>query len=234
MTTTASQPRPARAKATLYARALIALATIGAWAIAGVTGALLWMTPRGAGFGDLAQLGGVTRGAWLDVHVAVSFLAAGLTLAHLIYMRRGVLAYLRLLATGQRRAGPSRRPVARIVIVRAMLVVGLLSFAAIVTVTGLIPWLGPDGRRSGQQVLASLLTKRSWLDVHLVAGLLIAAIATAHNIVVRHGLLADLWLLATGQRRVPRRTTGPRETALRTDLRPSIDPDPGLTQRIHP
>jgi hypothetical protein len=212
MLTTASLPRPARVKPALYGRALVALATIAAWSVAVVGGVVLWSAPRGRGLGDAEVVAGIARGALLDVHVAASFLAVGLTIAHLAFMRRGVIAYLRLLTTGQRRAGPAGRPVARIVIVRALLVAGLLTVVTVVAITGVIPWLGPDGRRSGQQVLALLLTKRSWLDVHLVAGLLVAAIAIGHNLVVRHGLVADLWLLATGQRRVPRRraVTGSR------------------------
>jgi hypothetical protein len=47
---------------------------------------------------------GATKHTWVDIRVAVAFLAVILTLAHLVMMRRGVLAYARLLVTGQRNA----------------------------------------------------------------------------------------------------------------------------------
>ena len=33
-------------------------------------------------------------------------------------------------------------------------------------VTGVVPWLAPEMRRAGQQILLLVLTKHQWVDLH--------------------------------------------------------------------
>jgi hypothetical protein len=138
--------------------------------------------------------------------VAVSAIALGLTVTHLAIMRRGVLAYSRLLATGRRSAtgNPVRRTTTN-VFVRAILVVAMVSVIPLVAMSGLIPWLAGDGQRSGQQLLLLAITKRGWADVHTAISMAVVVVALTHVAVVRSGLAADVRLLATGQRSSPRR-----------------------------
>jgi len=209
-TTPASAVRPApptRAKGIYYARALVALVMVAAWAVSSVTGLLLWLTPHGQGMRALASAAGLLRSDWTDIHVVASVTAVGLTLVHVTVMRRGALAYLRLVLTGRRRvAVPVRRP-KRIVLVRAALVAGLLVAVPLVVVSGVVPWLAADGPRSGRALLLFALTKRDWADVHMVASMAALAAAASHIVVVRAGLVSDLRLLATGQRSAGRQAT---------------------------
>lgn len=68
----------------------------------------------------------------------------------------------------------------------------------------MIPWLAPDVRRAGQQVLLLALTKHEWGDVHTAISMGSILVAMTHVVVVRSGLVADVRLLATGQRSAPR------------------------------
>jgi hypothetical protein len=199
---TAAAPR---AKTVYYLRALVALAMIGTWIFAATSGAVLWLSPRGQSAQAAPLLLALARSAWIDVHVVSSFLAVALTVTHVAVMRRGALAYLRLVLTGRRRlSGATRRP-KRIVIVRAVLVVVLLVTVPIAIASGIIPWLAADGRRSGQQLLLFAVTKRGWSDIHTYTALGALVVAALHVTVVRMGLVTDLRLLATGQRSAPRR-----------------------------
>ena len=195
-----------RAKMTFYIRALVAVAMIGAWVVTAGNGLLLWLAPDGPGAGRLSLLFGATKHTWTDIHTAVAFLAVILTLVHLIVMRRGVLAYARLLVTGQRNAaGPSKRRPRVIVLVRAVVVVTMLGVVPVVVASGIVPWLAADGPRSTEQILLFDVTKRGWTDIHTAVAIAAMLLAVTHLVVVRAGLAADVRLLATGQRSKPRR-----------------------------
>ena len=201
----AAPPVP-RAKAIFYVRAVVALAMIGSWVAAATTGILVWTAADGPGTRELPLLLGMARHEWIDIHVAFSALAVALTITHLTIMRRGVVAYGRLLFTGRRSAArpPARRP-STIVFVRAALVVAMVGAIPLVAFSGVIPWLAGDGQRSGQQILLFAVTKRGWADIHTAVSMAVVAVATTHVLVVRSGLAADVRLLATGQRSRPRR-----------------------------
>ena len=204
--TVASVPPARRAKAILHVRAVVAVAMIGAWAVATASGLLLWLAADGRGAGRLPLLFGATKHTWGDVHVAVAFLAVILTSTHLIVMRRGILAYARLLITGQRNAikRSTRRP--RIIVyVRAIVVVTMLGLVPVVVASGIVPWLATDGQRSAQQILLFAVTKSGWTDIHTAVAIAATLLAVSHLVVVRAGLAADVRLLATGQRSKPRR-----------------------------
>jgi hypothetical protein len=198
-------PAP-RARAIFYVRAVVALAMVGAWAVSAASGILVWLAADGSRSSELRLLFGLTKHAWIDIHVAISALAIFLTITHLLIMRRGVLAYVRLLLTGQRNTAtrPARRPKA-IVFVRAVVVVAMVSVIPAVVASGVVPWLAGDGQRSGQQLLLLAVTKRGWADIHTAISVTVVALAVAHLVVVRSGLAADVRLLATGQRSSPRR-----------------------------
>lgn len=206
----ASAPTARRAKPIFYVRSIVAMLMIAGWVASAATGVVLWLAADGRGTRELPGLLGATKQAWSDVHVAVSTLAIVLTVTHLLVMRRGVLAYARLILTGQRsataRAG--RRPKA-IVFVRAVVVVTMLSLVPLVVVSGLVPWLAADGPRSGQQLLLLAVTKRGWGDIHTVVSIAVVGLALTHLAVVRSGLAADVRLLATGQRTRPRPAARP-------------------------
>jgi Domain of unknown function (DUF4405) len=197
-----------RAKTIFYVRAFVALAMVAAWTVSAATGILVWQAADGRGAGQLPLLLGATKHDWIDVHVAISALAIGLTVTHLAIMRRGAAAYARLLLIGRRAVDSRavRRPKA-IVFVRAILVVAMLAVIPVVASSGVIPWLAGDGQRSGQQVLLFAITKRGWADIHTAISMAVVIVAVTHVVVVRSGLAADLRLLATGQRSAPRRAT---------------------------
>jgi hypothetical protein len=201
-------PAPAvpRAKAIFYARAIVALAMVAAWTVSAATGILVWQAADGRAARELPLLLGATKHAWIDAHVAISAIALALTVTHLAIMRRGVVAYARLLVKGRRSATrtPGRRPKA-IVFVRAFLVVAMVSVIPVVAVSGLIPWLAGDGQRSGRELLLFAVTKRGWADIHTAISLAVAVVAVTHVAVVRSGLAADIRLLTTSQRSSPRR-----------------------------
>ena len=88
--------------------------------------------------------------------------------------------------------------------VRALAVVTMVVLVPLAIVSGIVPWLAPDVRRAGQQVLLLALTKRDWVDVHTAVTMGAILVATTHVVVVRTGLVADVRLLLTGQRSAPR------------------------------
>ncbi len=103
-----SAPAVPRAKTIFYIRAVVALGMIGAWAACAATGILVWLAADGRGAGQLQLLFGASKHSWMDIHVVISTLAVALTITHLTVMRRGVLAYARLLLTPGFRSWISR------------------------------------------------------------------------------------------------------------------------------
>jgi hypothetical protein len=195
----------ARAKTIFYVRSIVALAMVATWALSALSGIALWLAADGWRADQLPSLLGVTRHTWNDVHVVASFLAIALTLTHVAVMRRGAIAHGRLILTGQRstRGSTARRPKA-IVYIRAVAVVAMVALVPVVIASGIIPWLAADGRRAGQQVLLLAVTKHDWTEVHTAVAAAAILVAVTHVVVVRAGLVADVRLLATGQRSAPR------------------------------
>lgn len=199
-----------RAKAIFYVRSIVAIAMIAAWVLSGLSGIMLWLAADGRAAIEAPAALGLTKHLWQDIHVVASFLAVGSTLVHVTVMRRGVLSYLRLLLTGRRSATAVRavrRPKA-VVYVRAVAVSLMVGLVPLVIVSGLVPWLAPDVRRAGQQLLLFALTRHEWGDVHTAISMGVILVAMVHVVVVRSGLVADVRLLATGQRSAPRPARG--------------------------
>ena len=202
----ASAAAAPRAKVIFYVRSVVAIAMIANWVVSAVSGIALWLAADGRAAIEAPAALGLTKHAWQDVHVVASFLAIGLTLVHVTVMRRGVLSYLRLVVTGRRNPAaprPARRPKA-VVYVRAIAVSVMVGLVPLVILSGVVPWLAPDVRRAGHQVLLLALTKHEWGDVHTAISMGVILVAMTHLVVVRSGLVADVRLLATGQRSAPR------------------------------
>ncbi len=194
-----------RAKSVFYVRSFVALAMIITWTVSALGGLALWLAVDGWRAYELPSLLGLTRHTWTDIHVVASFLAIALTITHVTVMRRGVISYGRLVLTGRRssRAAATRRPKA-VVYVRALAVVTMVALVPVVIASGIVPWLATDGRRAGQQLLLLALTKHEWSDIHTAVAAAVVLVAVTHVVVVRTGLMADVRLLATGQRSAPR------------------------------
>jgi hypothetical protein len=195
-----------RAKTVFYVRSVVALSMIATWVTSATSGIALWLALDGRGAYELPASLGLTKHAWNDIHVVASFLAIALTLAHVTVMRRGAVSYARLILTGRRAAltRSIRRP-KPIVYLRAAAVVTMLVLVPLGTASGIIPWLASDGRRAGQQLLLFALTKHEWADIHTFVTVAAILVAATHVVVVRAGLVADVRLLVTGQRRAPGR-----------------------------
>ncbi len=197
--------RPTRARLVFYVRAIVAIAMVATWVLSALSGLALWLAMDGPGALETPAALGLTKHAWDDIHVVGSFLAIGLTLVHVSLMRRGIVAYARLIVTGRRSLSTRvvRRPKA-VVYVRAVAVAVLVVLVPLAFVSGVVPWLAPEVRRAGQQVLLLGLTKHGWVDVHTAATIGAILVSMTHVVVVRAGLVADVRLLLTGQRSGPR------------------------------
>ena len=64
--------------------------------------------------------------------------------------------------------------------VRALAVVAMGVVVPVAIVSGVVPWLAPDVRRAGQQILLLALTKRDWVDVHTAVTMGAMLVATTH------------------------------------------------------
>ena len=64
-------------------RPYVAVAMLGLWAVAAITGILLWVAPEGRQAGQRELLAGVTRTVWGDVHLWFSLAASAVTVVHL-------------------------------------------------------------------------------------------------------------------------------------------------------
>lgn len=82
----------------LRLRAVVSASMAVGWALAAVTGAVpYFFLPRGQGFSG-AEVLGLTRAAWLSLHVWLSFGMAALTLAHVVLNRGGVSRAFRVVS----------------------------------------------------------------------------------------------------------------------------------------
>jgi hypothetical protein len=199
-----SAPTTRRSKPIHHVRAVVAMAMIGAWAATAATGVLLWLAADGQRAGQQLLLFAISKHDWVDLHALVALVAVALTLGHVAIMRRGLVAYARLLLTGRRSATPSTRQPRPIVHVRAIAVVSMAILVPLVVATGIVPWLAADGPQSGQRLLLLATTKHDWGDIHTAVSMLAIGLAVTHLSVVRSGLAADVRLLTTGQRGKPR------------------------------
>jgi hypothetical protein len=205
----APMPPTGRAKPILYVRSMVAVAMIVSWVAAASSGITVWLAADGRGAGELPWLLGASKHTWGDLHVVASFVALALTLTHLTVMRRGVLAYGRLLLTGRRNAtaNGARRP-RSVVYLRAMVIVAMVGVVSIVVVSGIVPWLAAEGPGMGRRLLLLDVTKRGWTDIHTAIATGAILLTAAHVAMSRTGLAADVRLLITGQRS-RRRRIGP-------------------------
>jgi len=204
LTATPTSTAP-RARTIFYVRSVVAIAMIATWTMSAASGIAMWLAADGRWAFEVPAAFGLTKHAWDDIHLVASFLAIGPTLAHVTVMRRGMVSYARLIVTGRR--GSSTRAVRRpraVVNIRAVAVVVMVVLVPLAIVSGIVPWLAPEVRRAGQQVLLLALTKRGWVDVHTAITMGAILVAMTHVAVVRAGLVADVRLLATGQRSAPR------------------------------
>ena len=64
-------------------RPYVAISMLGLWAVAALTGFLLWVAPEGRQAGQRELLAGITRTVWGDVHLWLSLGATAVTLLHL-------------------------------------------------------------------------------------------------------------------------------------------------------
>ncbi len=66
------------------------------------SGVVPWHAADGQRSGQQLLLFAVTKHGWADIHTAVSVAAVMLALTHVVIVRSGLAADVRLLATGQR------------------------------------------------------------------------------------------------------------------------------------
>lgn len=72
-----------------------------------ISGVILWVFPRIASFGDVAEFGGVTKPVWLDQHIVFGVLFTLLSLYHLFGMNRELFfSYLKKSAGTARQRHP--------------------------------------------------------------------------------------------------------------------------------
>ena len=75
------------------------------------------------------------------------------------------------------------RPVKTKVYARAVVAIMLIIAWSLVALTGLLLWLAPSGRRSGQTELLFGLTKGEWGDVHFWIGIATVVITLIHLVI---------------------------------------------------
>jgi hypothetical protein len=96
-------------------------------------------------------------------------------------------------------AVPSRRP-RPIVYARSLTAVLLILTWTVAGLTGLLLWLAPEGRGSGQLELLLGLTKGEWGDWHWYVSLAATVVTFTHLLIDRKGLVAAVRLLVRGER----------------------------------
>ncbi|MFH1015611.1 MAG: DUF4405 domain-containing protein [Chloroflexota bacterium] len=95
----------------------------------------------------------------------------------------------------------TRRPIKVKVYVRAVVAILLITVWALVAVTGFLLWLAPEGRQSGQSILALGLTKQEWGDVHLWIAVAVFIVTVVHIIIDWKALRGVIRYLVSAHRR---------------------------------
>jgi len=75
------------------------------------------------------------------------------------------------------------RPIKVKVYARAVVAIMLITSWSLLSLTGLLLWLAPIGRRSGQIELLFGLTKHEWGDVHLWLAVATVVVTLVHTII---------------------------------------------------
>lgn len=87
---------------------------------------------------------------------------------------------------------------------RSWVAIGLLVTWFIVAVTGVLLWLAPDGRQSGQIELFMGLTKHEWGDIHWWVAVATVSITTIHLIIDWKALKGAMrYLVSVHREQVP-------------------------------
>jgi hypothetical protein len=94
----------------------------------------------------------------------------------------------------------ARRRPRSIVYARSITAMLLILTWTISGASGLVLWLAPDGRGSGQLELLLGFTKGAWGDVHWYISIAATVVTAVHLAIDRKGLLAAVRLLVTGSR----------------------------------
>ena len=94
-----------------------------------------------------------------------------------------------------------RRPIKVKVYTRAIVAILLITVWSLSAFTGLLLWLAPEVRRSGQQVLLFDLTKHEWGDIHFWVCVAVVVITITHIIIDWKALRGVLRYLTSAHRR---------------------------------
>jgi len=92
------------------------------------------------------------------------------------------------------------RPVKGKSYLRAWVAITMLVSWPVVTISGFLLWLAPEGQRSGKQELFMGLTKSEWGDIHTWISLAAVVITVAHLVVDWKALKGAIRYLATVHR----------------------------------
>lgn len=90
-----------------YFRSVVALAMMIIWSLVTISGFLLWSVPHGPRSGAQTLLLNLTKREWGELHVWFSFVAIGVTIAHLVIDWRAFCGCMKYLASAQRHGGPA-------------------------------------------------------------------------------------------------------------------------------
>ena len=85
--------------------------------------------------------------------------------------------------------------------IRSIIAMTLMIVWSLVTMSGFLLWLAPDGPRSGRTLLLFDLTKRDWGELHLYFSLAALAVTAAHLAIDWKGLCGCIKYLASVHRR---------------------------------
>ncbi len=94
----------------------------------------------------------------------------------------------------------SRRPIKVKVYSRAVVAILLITAWSLVSLTGLLLWLAPTGRQSGQTELLFGLTKSEWGDVHFWIAVATVVVTLVHLIIDWRALRGVIRYLTSAHR----------------------------------
>ena len=94
-----------------------------------------------------------------------------------------------------------RRPIKVKVYTRAIVAILLITVWSLSAFTGLLLWLAPEVRRSGQQLLLFDMTKHEWGDIHFWVCVAVVIITITHVIIDWKALKGVIRYLTSAHRR---------------------------------
>ena len=95
---------------------------------------------------------------------------------------------------------PARREINYRTYLRAAIALAMMVVWSLVTISGFLLWLAPDGPRSGHRLLLLGLTKREWGELHTWFSFIAIAITVAHLVVDWRALCGCMKYLASVHR----------------------------------